>query len=565
MNMSDNQRTENTEESPMSSEEWVQEKLQPTLEQFGEREETFEADSGIEINRLYTPDDLEDFDYEEDLGYPGAYPYTRGIYPTMYRGRLWTFRQYSGMETAEETNERFKYLLDEGQTGLSVAMDLPSQIGYDSDDDRARGEVGKVGVAVDSLRDMERVFEDIPLDEISTSMTINGTAAVMIAMYKALGDKQGVDSEELRGTMQNDILKEFAARGTWTLPVEPSMRLIVDTIEYCTEEMPNYNPISIAGAHFRDAGATPAEEMAYTLADGIAYVQACLDRGLDVDEFAPQLSWFFYTYTNFFEEIAKYRAGRRLWADIMRDEFDAENPKSWQFRAGCVCGGKSLTKEEPLNNIARVAIEMMAASAAGLQSVFTAAYDEAYTIPTEESARVALRTQQIVAHETDLAKTVDPLGGSYFVEKLTDDMEDRILEIMDEIEERGGMVECIKDGYIQRRLSKRAYEYEKELESGDRVLVGKNKFTSDDDSTEIETYEIEDAVEQAQIERLQQLREERDDEAVEASLDALREAAKGEENMMPYIVDAVKAYATVGEIMDTLRDVFGEHQPSQAI
>jgi methylmalonyl-CoA mutase N-terminal domain/subunit len=562
--MSDSHKADDSPESSISHDDWEEETLEPVLERFGEREDSFETTAGIEVDRLYTPDDIADLDYEEDLGYPGSYPFTRGIYPTMYRGRLWTMRQYSGMGTAEETNERYKYLLEEGQTGLSVAMDLPSQIGYDSDDPQAKGEIGKVGVAIDSLRDMERVFEDIPLDEISTSMTINGTAAVMIAMYKALGEKRGVDGEELRGTMQNDILKEFAARGTWTLPVKPSMRLIVDTIEYCTDEMPNYNPISIAGAHFRDAGADPAEEMAYTLADGVAYVRACLDRGLNVDDFAPQLSWFFYTYTNFFEEVAKYRAGRRLWADIMREEFEAENPKSWQFRAGCVCGGQSLTKEEPMNNVARVAIEMMAASAAGLQSVFTAAYDEAFSIPTEESARIALRTQQIVAHETDMAMTADPLGGSYFVEKLTNDMEDRILEIMDKIEERGGMVECVEDGYIQRRLSQRAYEYQKEVESGERVVVGKNKFASDE-KEQIETYSVEEEVEQSQLDRLESLREKRDDEAVEASLAALRSAAEGDENMMPYLVDAVKAYATVGEIMGTLRDVFGEYQPPQAI
>lgn len=562
--MTDGQRRIDRPEQPMSREEWEEEELNPVLERFGEREGNFETRSGIKVDRLYTPEEIEDLSYEEDLGYPGAYPYTRGIYPTMYRGRIWTMRQYSGMGTAEETNERYKYLLEQGQTGLSVAMDLPSQIGYDSDDGRAKGEVGKVGTAIDSLRDMEKIFEDIPLDEISTSMTINGSAAVMIAMYRAVGKKQGVDGEELRGTMQNDILKEFVARGTWTLPVEPSMRLIVDTIEYCTKEMPNYNPISIAGAHFRDAGATPAEEMAYTLADGIAYVEACLERGLDVDDFAPQLSWFFYTYTNFFEEVAKYRAGRRIWAHIMREWFNAQESKSCQFRAGCVCGGKSLTKEEPMNNIARVAVEMMAASAAGLQSVFTAAYDEAYSIPTEESARIALRTQQIVAHETDMTATVDPLGGSYFVEKLTNDMENEILEIMETIEDRGGMIKCIKEGYIQSRLSQRAYESQQEVESGERVVVGKNRFTSDEQE-EIETYETKEEVEQTQRERLEELREERDSEAVDDALKALREAAEGDENMMPYIVEAVEVYATVGEIMGTLRDVFGEYHPPQEI
>lgn len=541
--------------------DWVNEDLDPTLDRFGERQDEFTARSDIPFERVYTPTSLTDWDYHEQLGYPGAYPFTRGIYPTMYRGRLWTMRQYSGMGTATETNERYKYLLEQGQTGLSVAMDLPSQIGYDSDDSRARGEVGKVGVAVDSLRDMERIFDGIPLDEISTSMTINGSAAVMIAMYKALGDQRGVSSEELRGTMQNDILKEFAARGTWTLPVDPSMRLVVDTIEYCSEEMPRYNPISIAGAHFREAGATPAEEMAYTIADGLEYVRACLERGLDIDDFAPRLSWFFYTYTNFFEEIAKYRAGRRMWADIMRNVFDANNQKSWQFRAGCVCGGASLTKEEPLNNIARVAIEMMAAAAGGIQSVFTAAYDEAYSIPTEESARIALRTQQIVAHETDITKSVDPLGGSYLVESMTDAMEDKIYEIIDEIESRGGMVDAIKNGYIQRRLAERAYEYEQEVDSQERIIVGKNKFTSEGGDEQLETYEVPEEVEQRQKERLESLRNDRDSDSVEQSLEALRGAAEGDENMIPYLVDAVKAYATVGEIMGTLRDVFGEYQP----
>jgi methylmalonyl-CoA mutase N-terminal domain/subunit len=562
--MSDSRERDILEEISEQEAAWARAHLDPTLERFGEREDSFRTDSGFEVDRLYTPEEFRDEQYLDELGFPGAYPFTRGIYPTMHRGRLWTMRQYSGLGNAEETNERYKYLLEQGQTGLSVAMDLPSQIGYDSDDTRARGEVGKVGVAVDSLADMERIFEGIPLDEISTSMTINGTAAVMIAMYKALGEQQEISGDELRGTMQNDILKEFAARGTWTLPVEPSMRLVVDTIEYCAEEMPNYNPISIAGAHFRDAGATPAEEMAYTLADGVAYVRACLDRGLDVDAFAPQLSWFFYTYTNFFEEVAKYRAGRRIWADLMREEFDAEDPKSWQFRAGCVCGGKSLTKEEPLNNIARVAIEMMAAAMGGLQSVFTAAYDEAYSIPTEEAARIALRTQQIVAHETDVAETVDPLGGSYFVEALTDRMEAEIRDIMAEIEARGGMVQSVEDGYIQGRISERAYEYQKEVESGERVVVGKNRFRSDR-GEDIETYALDRSVERQQRERLERLRAERDSEAVETALAALEEAAHGDENMMPYLVDAVEAYATVGEIMDTLRGVFGEYQPPQVI
>src|SRR5215510_7750853 len=411
--------------------------------------------SGIPIRPLYTRADIAP-DADASLGAPGRFPFTRGIYESMYRGKLWTMRQYAGMGTARETNERFKYLLRQGQTGLSVALDLPTQLGYDSDAPEAMGEVGRVGVAISSLADMETIFEGIPLGTVSTSFTINATAAILLAMYEAVAERQGVPRERIAGTIQNDILKEFGARGAWVLPVEPSMRLVVDAIAYCTEHLPRFNPISIA-SHFRDAGATPAEEAAYTLADGIAYVKACLDRGLDVDAFAQRLSFFFYTYVNFFEEVAKYRAMRRIWARFMKERFNAKTPEAWRLRIACVCGGHSLTKAEPLNNIARTTIETMAVACAGVQSVFTAAYDEAFAIPTELSARTALRVQQIVAYETDVAKTIDPLAGSYFVEALTDDMEQAITTIMDDLEAKGGMVRCLEEGIVQRRIAERAF------------------------------------------------------------------------------------------------------------
>ncbi len=523
-------------------------------------DERFSTRSGLPIYPLYGPESASPDEYEAKLGDPGQYPYTRGIYPTMYRGRLWTIRQYAGMGTALETNERFRYLLDEGQTGLSVALDLPTQLGYDSDAPEVAGEVGRVGVAIDSLRDMELVFDGIPLDKVSTSFTINATAPILLAMYQAVGDAQGVPPSDLRGTVQNDILKEFGARGAWVLPIDPSIKLAIDCIEYCATELPHFNPISIA-SHFRDAGATPVEEMAYTLADGKAYVQAALERGLDVDSFAPQLSWFFYTYTNFFEEVAKYRAGRRLWARIMREEFGAKDPKSWMMRAACVCGGHSLTKQEPLNNIARLTIEMMAVACAGLQSVFTAAYDEAFAIPTEESAKTSLRIQQIVAYETDVPSTPDPLGGSYFVEGLTDAMEEAIVAVIKEIEARGGMVECLKSGYIQQRIAERATEHERAVSSGERVIVGVNRFGTGEPPEEMELYEMDPKLEQDQIARLREVRDGRDGEAVAQGLTDLEEAARTGANTLPPLVGCVKAYATVGEMMGVFRKVYGEYAP----
>lgn len=520
----------------------------------------FRTRSGLPIGELYRPQDSSASAYDDQLGDPGKYPYTRGIYPTMYRGRLWTMRQYAGMGTARETNERFRYLLEEGQTGLSVALDLPTQLGYDSDAPEANGEVGRVGVAIDSLRDMELIFEGIPLDKVSTSFTINATAPILLAMYQAVGDAQGVPPSQLRGTVQNDILKEFGARGAWVLPVDPSMKLVVDCIEYCAKETPHFNPISIA-SHFRDAGATPVEEMAYTLSDGIAYVRAAIARGLDVDSFAPQLSWFFYTYTNFFEEVAKYRAGRRLWAKVMKEEFGAKDPKSCMMRAACVCGGHSLTKQEPLNNIARLTIEMMAVACAGLQSVFTAAYDEAFAIPTEESAKTSLRIQQVVAYETDVPATPDPLGGSYFVERLTDAMEEAIVEVMDDIESRGGMVECLKSGYIQQRIAERASEHERAVASCERVIVGVNRFGTGEAPAEMEVYDVDAGLEQEQISRLREVRSGRDGTEVARKLTDLEEAARTGANTLPLLVECVKVYATVGEMMGVFRKVFGEYTP----
>src|SRR5581483_1460320 len=459
-------------------------------------------------------------------------------------------------------NQRFKYLLESGQTGLSVALDLPTQLGYDSDAPEAFGEVGKVGVAIDSLADMETIFEGIPLDKVSTSFTINGTATILLAMYQAVAAKQGVPRERISGTIQNDLLKEFGARGAWIFPIAPSMRLVVDAIQYCAENLPRFNPISIA-SHFRDAGATPAEEAAYTLSDGVAYVKACLDRGMPIDKFAPRLSFFFYTYVNFFEEVAKYRAMRRIWARLMRERFKADSPESWRLRIACVCGGHSLTKAEPLNNITRTTIETMAVACAGVQSVFTAAYDEAFAIPTELAARTALRVQQIVALETDVAKTIDPLAGSYYVEALTDEIEKKIVEIMDDLESKGGMVRCLEEGIIQRRIAERAFEYQRDLDSGKVPVVGVNVHKADREETP-QIHRGDQEAERAKCEALSKLRAQRDNGAVERSLAALESAARATGNLMQPIYDAVMAYATVGEITDRLRKVFGVYLPSRA-
>src|SRR6267142_1035374 len=514
--------------------------------------------SGIEIQPLYGPDDVKQVPPP-----PGEYPFTRGIHKNMYLGKLWTMRQYAGFGTPRETNQRFKYLLEQGQTGLSLALDLPTQLGLDADDPEAEGEVGKVGVSIGSLADMEELFAGIPLGKVSTSMTINATAPILLALYEETARKQGVPDDRIAGTVQNDLLKEFGARGAWLFPIEPSMRLACDLIEDTVERLPRFNPISIA-SHNRDAGATPAEEMAYTLSAGKAYVENLLARGIAPDAFAPRLSFFFYTYTNVFEEVAKYRAGRRIWAQLLRDRYGAKEPESWRLRAACVCGGHSLTRAEPLNNIARTTLETFAVACSGLQSVFTAAYDEAFAIPTELSARTALRVQQVVAYETEVAQTADPLGGSFFVEALTDEMERGIQAVMDEIDERGGFVEALRTGFVQQRIAQRAYEHQRAVEKGEVPVVGVNKFRTvgeahEEPEMEITTASPEAAKDAAQ--RVGRVRRARDAAAAQAALRALAAAAGGKDNLQPHIREAVRAYCTVGEIASALKKQFSVYPP----
>jgi methylmalonyl-CoA mutase N-terminal domain/subunit len=543
-------------------EAWRAETYEPTVERFGERKAEFTTDTGgQEVKPLYTPEDVADLDYDEDVGFPGEEPYTRGIYSTMYRGRLWTMRQYAGMGTAEQTNERFHYLLEEGQTGLSMAFDLPTQMGYDSDAAMAAGEVGKSGVAIDTVEDMRTVFDGIPLDEVSTSMTINAPAAVLLAMYVAVGDEQGVPREELRGTIQNDVLKEYVARNTYIYPPAASMRIITDVFEYCAEETPNFNTISISGYHIREAGSTAAQEVAFTLANGVEYVEAAVEAGLDVDEFAPRLSFFFASYNNILEEVAKFRAARRMWARIMDERFGAESEKSKQLRFHTQTAGSTLTAQQVENNVVRVAYQALAAVLGGTQSLHTNGKDEALSLPTEESVRTALRTQQILAHESGAADTIDPLAGSYYVESLTDEIESEAFEIIREVDERGGMRRAIEDQWVQRQIQDVAFDRQEEIESGDRVVVGVNEFQVDDEDREVDLEEVSEDEERAQVERVESVRAERDDGAVEAALSSVREAAASGENLMPRLVRAAKARATVGEICDALRDEFGEHRP----
>ncbi|HET7324538.1 MAG TPA: methylmalonyl-CoA mutase family protein [Halococcus sp.] len=548
-----------------AKDEWEEETLSPTLERFGERKEEFTTDTdGQQVNRLYTPDDIGEHDYREDAGFPGEEPYTRGPYPTMYRGRLWTMRQYAGMGTAKETNERFQYLIDEGQTGLSMAFDLPTQMGYDSDDEMAAGEVGKSGVAIDSIHDMETVFEGITLDEVSTSMTINAPASVLLAMYIAVGDRKGVPREELRGTIQNDLLKEYVARNTYIYPPEPSMRIITDIFEFCEAEVPNFNTISISGYHIREAGSSAAQEIAFTLGDGIEYVEGALDAGLAVDDFAPQLSFFFASYNNILEEVAKFRAARRMWAKIMTERFEAEDADSKKLRFHTQTAGSTLTAQQIDNNIVRVAYQALAGVLGGTQSLHTNGKDEALALPTEESVRTALRTQQILAHESGAADTIDPLAGSYYVESLTDELEEEAFEILETIDEKGGMLQAVEDQWVQRQVQDVAFERQREIEEGERVIVGVNEYRIDEEA-EVDLEEITEEDQQRQRDRLQTVRDERDEAATEEALSALREAAEGDDNLMPYIIDAVKAEATTGEICDTMREVFGEHQGGAAL
>ncbi|HHY38840.1 MAG TPA: methylmalonyl-CoA mutase family protein [Clostridia bacterium] len=529
-----------------------------------ERKASFATTSGIQIEPLYTPLDVKDQDYLEKLGFPGEYPFTRGVQPTMYRGRLWTMRQYAGFGTAEETNARFRYLLEQGQTGLSVAFDLPTQLGYDSDDPLALGEVGKVGVAISSLADMEVLFKDIPLDKVSTSMTINAPAAILLAMYIACAEKQGVNPRVLSGTIQNDILKEYVARGNYIFPPQPSMKLIVDTFAYCSQNLPEWNTISVSGYHIREAGATAVQEVAFTLANGMEYVRAAVKAGLDVDAFAPRISFFFNAHNNFFEEIAKFRAARRLWARIMRERFDAKNPRSWALRFHTQTGGSTLTAQQPDNNIVRVTIQALAAVLGGTQSLHTNSRDEALALPSEDSVRIALRTQQIIAYESEVTDTIDPLAGSYFVEHLTDEVERKATEYIDKIEAMGGAVRAIENGYISREIHESAYRYQKEIERNERIIVGVNAFTVEEETLP-RILKVSSAVEEAQIERLRRVRRERDDALVKDSLSALRKAAEGGDNLMPYFIECVKAYATLGEICGVLRDVFGEYRPGEGM
>jgi methylmalonyl-CoA mutase N-terminal domain/subunit len=539
-----------------TKQEWRATILTPALKRAAERQERFETSSRMEIDTVYTPEDLPDFDYVRDLGYPGEYPFTRGVQPNMYRGRIWTIRQYSGFGTAEETNQRYRYLLEQGQTGLSVAFDLPTQIGYDSDHPLARGEVGKVGVAIDSLRDMEILLQDIPLDKVSTSMTINATAPILLAMYIALGKKQGVEPNELNGTTQNDILKEYIARGTHIFPPRPSMRLATDIFAYCARHVPRWNTISISGYHIREAGSTAAQEIGFTLANGIAYVQAAIDAGLDVDAFAPRLSFFFNSHINFLEEIAKFRAARRLWAKIMRERFGAKDSRSWTLRFHTQTAGCSLTAQQPHNNIVRTALEALAATLGGTQSLHTNSFDEAYAPPSEEAVTIAVRTQQILGHESDIASVVDPLGGSYYIEHLTDSLEKEAREYTAKIDSLGGAVAAIEQGYQQREIQDSSYRYQKEIESGKHTVVGVNKFVSPYPKI-VGLLRVKPEVEKKQRDRTAQVRKDRDNGKVKQALGRLEDSARSEDNTMPACLECVEAYATLGEICDVLRKVFG--------
>lgn len=533
------------------------ESVESTIKRFPERKKTFTTSSDIEVERLYGPkENTVEADVPE---FPGQYPYTRGIQPTMYRSRFWTMRQYAGFGSASETNQRFRYLLEQGQTGLSVAFDLPTQIGYDSDDVMSEGEVGKVGVAIDTLEDMEELLDQIPLDKVSTSMTINAPASVLLCMYIAVGEKQGVPLDKLTGTIQNDILKEYIARGTYIYPPKPSMRLITNIFEYCQQNVPKFNTISISGYHIREAGSNAVQEAAFTIANGIAYVDAAIESGLDVDSFAPRLAFFFNAHNNFFEEIAKFRAARRIWAKIMKEQYQAKDPKSWKMRFHTQTGGSTLTAQQPDNNIVRVTLQALAAVMGGTQSLHTNSRDEALSLPTEDSARIALRTQQIIANESGVADTVDPLGGSYYVEELTDKMELEVNKYLDRIKDIGGAVQAVEEGFMQREIQHNAYEIQKRIEKEEEVIVGMNKFKLDEEVNP-DLLKVDEALENAQIESINIIRKKRDQMIVNNRLEALKRHAKtSDENLIPYILDAVKAYATIGEICNILRDEFGEY------
>ncbi|MCB9456605.1 MAG: methylmalonyl-CoA mutase family protein [Anaerolineaceae bacterium] len=542
---------------------WEEQLVNPGLKKFPERKTEFTTSSGIPVKRLYTPDDAPG-DYTEESGFPGEYPYTRGVQPTMYRGRFWTMRQYAGYATAEESNARYRYLLEQGQTGLSVAFDLPTQIGYDADDPLAEGEVGKVGVSISSVQDMARLFDSIPLDKVSTSMTINAPASILLAMYIAVAKRQGAAENKLRGTVQNDILKEYVARGTYIFPPAPSMRLITDLFGYCQTNVPHWNTISISGYHIREAGCTAVQEVAFTLANGIAYVQAAVDAGLDVDDFAPQLSFFFNAHNQFLEEIAKFRAARKLWAHIMRERFKAQNPRSWQLKFHTQTGGSTLTAQQPENNIVRVALQALAAVMGGTQSLHTNSMDEALALPTEKAVQVALRTQQIIAYETGAADSIDPLAGSYLIESLTDDIVRRAQDYITRIDGLGGALPAIENGFINGEIQDAAYAYLQAVERGEQVIVGVNQFTVDDE-VQPDLLRVDPAIEAAQRAKLAALRAGRDNNRVAELRAHLETAARGGDNLMPLFIESVENDVTLGEICHTLRGVFGEYRPNVSI
>ncbi len=552
-----------------SRERWEEGSLEQSLEG-GERKDRFATVSNHEVDRLYTPEDVADMEYESDLGFPGEPPYTRGAYPTMYRGRTWTMRQFAGFGTAEETNERFRYLIDQGQTGLSVAFDMPTLMGIDSDDPMSEGEVGKEGVAVDTLADFEILFEGIDIDEISTSFTINPSAAVIYAMYVALADQQGVPRSELRGTLQNDMFKEFIAQKEWVIPPEPSLSIVTDTIEFAVDETPKFHPVSISGYHIREAGSTAAQEAAFTLADGFAYVEDCLERGLDVDEFAPLLSFFFNSHNSIFEEVAKFRASRRLYARVMEEWYDAEKAESKRLKFHTQTAGQSLTAQQPLNNIVRVTIQALAGVFGGTQSLHTNSFDEALALPSEDAVRVALRTQQIIAEESGAADIVDPLGGSFAIEALTNDVESEIMAYLTEIIEigdgsvRDGILQGIEEGYFHREIQESSYEYQQRVERGEEVVVGVNEYTIEED-TSPEILHVDETTREHQLERLERVKSERDDGEVEAALEELSRCLEEDENVMPPIVDAVKVYATMGEIMQVFEETYGSYQETVSL
>ncbi|MYB50229.1 MAG: methylmalonyl-CoA mutase [Dehalococcoidia bacterium] len=542
-----------------NKQEWNDGTFEPVRKRFGERRDRFETDSGIEVDTVYTPEDLKSFDYGDSLGYPGEYPYTRGVQPNMYRGRVWTMRQYSGFASPEESNARYRYLLEHGQTGLSVAFDLPTQTGYDSDHPLAAGEVGRAGVPISSLADMEVLFEGIPLDKVSTSMTINATASILLSLYIAVGKKQGVDPSQLNGTLQNDILKEYIARGTHIYPPRHSMRLVTDVFKYCSEHVPSWNTISISGYHMREAGATAVQELAFTFANGIAYVQAAIDSGLEVDGFASRLSFFFASQNNLLEEVAKFRAARRMWARIMRERFQAKDPRSWRLRFHTQTAGVTLTAQQPDNNVIRTTVQALAAVLGGTQSLHVNSRDEALGLPTEESAQISLRTQQILAHESGVTDTVDPLAGSYYVESLTDSLEEAAFDYISEIDRQGGAVTALESGYQTDEIHESAFKLQREIEERDRIVVGVNQFTTENPPIE-QFQRIDPEAVRKQIERVQRVRHERDEAETAAALQRLRAVAVGTDNTVPAILECVESYATVGEIADVFRSVFGEQR-----